>query len=553
MAALRIHSSIAPFERSCAALLSFAALLFGFALASAPTALGQGDVLDDEPAPAEAEALLAVKAGPGSSPEPEPAGVATELRGVWIPNSHTSFFDSRETVTAHVQLLAEAGINVLFPVVWSKGLTLFDSEVAEAVTGHRSDPRYGDRDPLAEVLFEAHRHGLEVVPWFEYGFAAGHVTYPGQALRRRPEWAAIGGDGAPVVKNGFEWMNALDPEVQAFMTALIVEVAERYDIDGVQGDDRLPALPAEAGYDAKTIARYRAEHHADPPADFHDDAWTRWRAGLLTDYLGELRRSVKAVSSELAFSMAPGGPAWSLRDYLQDQRTWVERGLVDALHPQLYARDLAGYEDQLDAVLGIDWMAGSPTVVSPGALASFRDYVASEATTLGIVATNRARGLAGEVWFYGEGLVAHDGALAKALRAGPYAAPARPPWRASPDWRPGEIVAERVVEEDGGGVVFRLQPAVAGVYEVYAELASGPAALSGEALSVRALGVELALDGPGWMNLGQVRCAPLEAREVARVDAAAAARIVRVIGLIDRRASGAGSQPSGAEPRGSER
>ena len=173
--------------------------------------------------------------------QPEPV----EVRGVWIPNSYSSFFQSRKNVETQMALLAEAGVNVIFPVVWSKGHTLFDSAVAEEVVGRRVDPRYGRRDPLAEVLFEAHRHGIEVVPWFEYGFAAGHETYPGKALVTHPEWAAIGVDGQPVVKNGFAWMNSLAEGPQDFLTDLVVECATRYDVDGVQGDDRLPALAEE--------------------------------------------------------------------------------------------------------------------------------------------------------------------------------------------------------------------------------------------------------------------------------------------------------------------
>ncbi|MEY3161181.1 MAG: hypothetical protein RIT25_1172, partial [Planctomycetota bacterium] len=177
-----------------------------------------------------------------------------EVRGVWIPNSFSTFFDSRENVRDQMALMAEAGINVVFPVVWSKGHTLFDSAVAEKVVGARTDPRYGDRDPLAEVLFEAHRHGIEVIPWFEYGFADGHARFPGKALVTHPEWAAIGVDGKTVVKNDFPWMNSLAAGPQRFLTDLVVECATAYDVDGVQGDDRLPALPAEAGYDAETVA-----------------------------------------------------------------------------------------------------------------------------------------------------------------------------------------------------------------------------------------------------------------------------------------------------------
>ncbi|MCA8967574.1 MAG: family 10 glycosylhydrolase, partial [Planctomycetes bacterium] len=393
-----------------------------------------------------------------------------EVRGVWIPNSHSTFFDSRETVRDQMKLLAEAGVNVVFPVAWSKGYTLFDSEVAAAVAGARTDPRYGDRDPLAEVLFEAHRHGIEVIPWFEYGFAAGHEKFPGKVLETHPEWAAIGVDGEPVVKNGFPWMNSLAQEPQAFLTALLVECATRYDVDGVQGDDRLPALPAEAGYDAATVARYRAEFGSEPPRDIHDPAWTQWRADQLTAYLAELRGAVKSISPQLVLSMAPGAPSWALRDYLQDQRTWVERGLVDALHPQLYARSQAAYDKMVEETLAIEWLGRRRELVSPGVLSSFRDYLIDAELAIGSITTNRQRGFAGEVWFYEQGLVRDGGTRGRDLRAGPYRQKARLPWRKSSDWRPPALIASATA--DGGDtVVWSATPATEGTYTIWGQSA----------------------------------------------------------------------------------
>jgi uncharacterized lipoprotein YddW (UPF0748 family) len=36
------------------------------------------------------------------------------------------------------------------------------------------NPQFVGRDPLAEVVTEARRVGLKVVPWFEYGFASSY-------------------------------------------------------------------------------------------------------------------------------------------------------------------------------------------------------------------------------------------------------------------------------------------------------------------------------------------------------------------------------------------
>lgn len=48
-------------------------------------------------------------------------------------------------------------------------------------------------------------------------------------------------------------MNGFYPAVQQFITDLIVSVMTSHKVDGIQGDDRLPAMPSLAGYDAYTV------------------------------------------------------------------------------------------------------------------------------------------------------------------------------------------------------------------------------------------------------------------------------------------------------------
>jgi uncharacterized lipoprotein YddW (UPF0748 family) len=117
----------------------------------------------------------------------------------------------------------------------------------------------------------------------------------------------------------------------------MLEVIDNYDVDGVQGDDRLPAMPTEGGYDSVTVSIYKAEHGgAEPPAQFSNSNWRRWRANKLNDYLGRVRDSVKSRGDYLILSSAPTVYPWGYNEYLQDSRTWAAEGLVDNIIPQLY-------------------------------------------------------------------------------------------------------------------------------------------------------------------------------------------------------------------------
>lgn len=66
-------------------------------------------------------------------------------------------------------------------------------------------------------------------------------------------------------------MAGTNPDVQNFLLSLIMEVIDNYDVDGVQGDDRLPAMPIEGGYDSITVAIYKSERSgSNPPSSYTD-------------------------------------------------------------------------------------------------------------------------------------------------------------------------------------------------------------------------------------------------------------------------------------------
>ncbi|MFN9939273.1 MAG: family 10 glycosylhydrolase, partial [bacterium] len=107
------------------------------------------------------------------------------------------------------------------------------------------DPGFLGRDPLAELIEESARFGLVVMPWFEYGFIGGYSGYyPGVAgqgplFDRHPEWLArtrAGLTGFTAPGGLFYWMSQTNPEVRQFLIRLVEEVAQSYQIVGIQFD-----------------------------------------------------------------------------------------------------------------------------------------------------------------------------------------------------------------------------------------------------------------------------------------------------------------------------
>lgn len=433
---------------------------------------------------------LALLSGCAGKSQRAEAPTLREVRGVWITNVDSDVLTSREKIAEAMEFLAAHNFNVVFPVVWNKAYTLYPSEVMEELGGVAIDPLYGDRDPLAELIVEAHRVGLEVVPWFEYGFAASYQANGGRMLELRPDWASLDKDGNLATKNGFEWMNALDREVQDFLASMILEVARNYDVDGIQGDDRLPALPSLGGYNPEIVARYLAETGKQAPDDEKEPHWVQWRADILTAFLERLRDDVKEISPDLLVSMSPSYYDWSLYEYLQDSKTWTDRALIDAIHPQAYRYNLEAYEKVIDDIVQNQFTEEQLPLLSPGVLIKSGSYRIPADILLACIAMNRARGVNGEVHFFYEGLRENNNELAKALKRGPYREPAILPWRAHQPWRPGAIDVDAIEprgawKQEGAflrsddsrenEVVYTLKVPATGAYDVYMKLPAGAA------------------------------------------------------------------------------
>ena len=210
---------------------------------------------------------------------PVPAWDSTALRGVWVTTTASTALDSRDMIRQMVSNCKAAGINNIFVVVYNNARTIYPSTVMNSLIGKPILERFSGRDPLQECIEEAHAVGLKVHAWFEYGFSSSYSAAGGAIVAAKPHWAAKDQAGNLVVKNGFDWLNGIHPEVQDFMISLFKEVVSIYNVDGVQGDDRLPAMPSSGGYDSYTVSLYQQENAGNtPPTNIAEVAWVSWRA-----------------------------------------------------------------------------------------------------------------------------------------------------------------------------------------------------------------------------------------------------------------------------------
>ncbi|MEO5567040.1 MAG: family 10 glycosylhydrolase, partial [Gemmatimonadaceae bacterium] len=180
--------------------------------------------------------------GPRADPEPTPV-IAREMRGVWIATVANIDWPTRKDLTADQQraeltdLLdraATGGFNAVIFHVRPAGDAVYASALepwASLLTGTQGvSPGY---DPLAFAVQEAHARGLELHAWinpFRGGRASDTSVFsPLHVFRARRDLMRVYGTDV--------WMDPGEQEIHDRSMRAILDIVDRYDIDGIHADD----------------------------------------------------------------------------------------------------------------------------------------------------------------------------------------------------------------------------------------------------------------------------------------------------------------------------
>jgi hypothetical protein len=282
--------------------------------------------------------------------------------------------------------LSEIGFDAVVPLAWERGRTIAPSP-ALAQAGVAEALFFPGRDVLGEIVFEAHRAGLEVLVAVDGSLALDPAAKPPEKLA-----LAAGTQDRP---------DPRDAGVRALGRGFALDMARAAEVDGVVLWNGLPAFTAEEarGPEAKKAAdelvAWRSEVRALDPGMVVGWAATDARFALPTDFPAldfvVLSEAPKDSSGPVAVWMA-GKPG----------RAALLRSLSDATTPEGFAADLAAA---------------------------------------------RAKPFQGEVLGPFAALVGRDGALTDVLTQGldaPYYARATLPWRNGKVWRPRVVMNDMV-------------------------------------------------------------------------------------------------------------
>jgi uncharacterized lipoprotein YddW (UPF0748 family) len=273
----------------------------------------------------------------------QPRSPMAEVRGTWITTTANDAIATPQNTATTMRRLREIGLNTVYVETWKNGYTQFPSEVLARTIGVdrrpalvKMDPSDPDRpvefrDLLEETLIEAHRQGLIYIAWFEYGFMAAHKDTDNHLRRMYPHWLSRDIHGNEVAKNGFVWMNPLHPEARRFLLEIVLEAADKYDLDGVQLDDRIVWPYYDMGYDEYTVQAYKRDHQgAPPPTNPRDPGWMRWRADHVNEFSKQFTQHIRGRHPGLLLSLSPAVYPWCWENYLLEWPRWAAWTRADA-------------------------------------------------------------------------------------------------------------------------------------------------------------------------------------------------------------------------------
>lgn len=343
------------------------------------------------------------------------------IRGVWVPAPRfTSVLHSYENVKEFVHQLDELNMNTIFLVAYAETKTVFRSKVLmhystyqhvdEGYLLSQYDYKSATDDPVRDLIDEAHKAGIKVFFWFEYGFMGEGrpIAATNPLLAKNPHWVGINNEQQPANYNQHDYyFNSYNPAVQNFLIELIGEALTLYpDLDGVQGDDRLPAMPRNSGYDVYTVSLYQSQHNGElPPTDYNDKEWVGWRLDILNDFARRLYQSVKSINPKVLVSFAPNPYPWCEDNLMQDWPQWCKDGVCDLLAVQCYRYSEEAYRNTVSEVLEHIKASRTEVLFAPGViLMEGSNSKMTPELLLKQIGINRELGLNGEVYFYNKAL-----------------------------------------------------------------------------------------------------------------------------------------------------
>jgi uncharacterized lipoprotein YddW (UPF0748 family) len=276
-----------------------------------------------------------------------------EFRAAWIATVVNIDFPSASLKGAQADLIKNdfirildmhknLGMNAVIVQVRPAADAFYPSQYepwSEYLTGKQGRPPMPFFNPLQFMVDETHKRGLEFHAWVNPYRAVFDVNSssvsPTHITKLKPSWFVRYGKG--------RYFDPGNPEVWSYVTAVIKDMVDRYDVDAIHFDDYFyPYKENNREFpDSKSFALYnRGLAKAD------------WRRSNVDTLIQRISTTIKQTKPYVKFGISPFGIWRNKRqdsingsntngsscydDLYADIMLWLDKKWIDYITPQLY-------------------------------------------------------------------------------------------------------------------------------------------------------------------------------------------------------------------------
>ncbi|MFR1805608.1 MAG: glycoside hydrolase family 10 protein [Ruminococcus sp.] len=281
-----------------------------------------------------------------------------EMRGVWVSYMELSMENEssktqkafEDKFTEIAQKCRESGFNTLIVQVRPFCDALYKSSYfpwSHILTGTQGEnPQYDALQIMCDICKE---NNLKIHAWINPYRVSSNET---------PKKLS---DNNPYIKNseiGIKTDNGifLDPSnetAQQLISDGVKEIAENYDVDGIQFDDYFYPTEDES-FDKKQYEAYIEKYGKENSMSLDN-----WRMQNVNTLICKVYRTIKSVDSSVEFGISPQGNIGNNDGLYADVKSWCTcKGFADYICPQIYfslENPALTFEDCLDSWTSLDF------------------------------------------------------------------------------------------------------------------------------------------------------------------------------------------------------
>ncbi len=372
-----------------------------------------------------------------------------EFRAAWVASVANIDWPSKKGITSGQQQMEFTsildmhranGLNAVVVQIRPSGDAFYPSPFepwSEYLTGTQGKAPYPYYDPLAFMIEETHKRGMEFHAWLNpyravFNTRTSSVS-PEHPTKKHPEWFVDYGEGSSITR----YFDPGNPEVRKFVTDIVRDIVKRYDVDGIHMDDYFyPYRIAGKEFpDYKTFSKYGK--------GMPKDAWRRSNCDTI---IVALQKAIREEKPWVKFGISPFG-VWRNKsqdpqgsdtragqtnydDLYADVLLWLQKGWIDYVTPQLY---WAIGHSKADFITLLDWWAdrtyGKHCYIGLSVFENGTNSPRKDATQLPRMmdAIRKKANIQGVVFYKSSSFKSNPNGFSTALRDNYFKTPARTP------------------------------------------------------------------------------------------------------------------------------